>query len=79
MDKYNYDKVLLNAFVSGHKINEYNVEDLKNNNMFMLDAVKFSKSKRVYEMASDKVKNNIDFVVGVIKVFKTEEVFVKKL
>ena len=79
MNNYSYDKAILDAFVLGHEITEYNVEELKDNYKFMLDAVRFSKNKRIYDMASARVKNNIDFVVGAIKVFKNDELFVRKL
>ena len=52
-----------------------NVLELEDNYMFMLDVLKYSKDKKMYDFCSLNVKLNYEFVRGLISIFPTDYEF----
>lgn len=52
-----------------------NVLELEDNYMFMLDVLKYSKDKKMYDFCSLNVKLNYEFVKGLISIFPTDYEF----
>lgn len=74
-----YTNKLIFDYVNGNDIYGVNVEDLENNSNFMMDVIKYTKDKRMYELCSDNVKNNYEFVKFMIDTFKNDVDFVASL
>lgn len=74
-----YGKKLVFDYVNGNDIYGYNIDDLENNLDFMIDVIKFTKDKKMYELCSDSVKNDYVFVKFMIETFKDDISFVSSL
>lgn len=62
------DLKLVRDYIDGEDI-EYDIEELENNPIFMLNVLKASKDPNMYGLCSKNVKNNYDFVLGIIDYF----------
>ena len=60
-------------YITGADID--NVLELEDNYMFMLDVLKYSKDKKMYDFCSLNVKLNYEFVKGLISIFPTDYEF----
>lgn len=74
-----YGKKLVFDYVNGNDIYGYNIDDLENNPDFMMDVIRFTKDKKMYDLCSDNVKNNYVFVKFMIETFKDDAAFVSSL
>ena len=68
-----YNKGLVMNYITGADIE--NVLELEDNYMFMLDVLKYSKDKKMYDFCSLNVKLNYEFVRGLISIFPTDYEF----
>ncbi len=69
-------KRLVFDYINGNDIQTYTIEELENNPEFMLEVMKFSKDKKMYNLCSKNVKNNYQFIKEVIQLFKNEKDFI---
>ena len=74
-----YSNKLVFDYVNGNDIYGYNIDDLEDNLHFMIDVIRFTKDKNMYELCSDNVKNNYVFVKFMVKMFKEDVEFVTSL
>ena len=73
------DLKLVKDYIDGEDI-DYDVEELENNPIFMLNVLRLSRDPNMYSLCSDNVKNNYDFVLGVIDYFSDVDFdFVKEV
>lgn len=70
------DKDIIGLYLSRNSLDDYNQKKLDDDYEFMLEIADYTRDKRVYYQASEKVKNNIYFVIGIIKIFEKEEDFI---
>lgn len=74
-----YSNKLIFDYVNGNDIYGVSVDDLENNPDFMMDVIKYTKDKRMYDLCSDSVKTNYEFVKFMIGMFKKDVDFVSSL
>lgn len=74
-----YSKKLIFDYVNGNDIYGCSVDELEDNPEFMMDVIKYTKDKRMYDLCSDRVKNNHKFVKFMIETFKDDVDFVTSL
>lgn len=72
-----YDVRILWKYINGYYIE--NVDELENNYKFMMDVIRITKDKNLYNLCSDEVKNNFEFVKFIIDLFKKDIDFVCKV
>lgn len=70
-----YDLKTVYDYIWGNYIEEEYIEELENNPSFMLEVIKRTKDKKMYELCSDKVKSDYTFVREVVFLFKDDLVF----
>ena len=66
-----YNKKVVCDYIKGNDIT-YNIEDLENNPKFMLEVIKESQDKRMYNLCYDRVKGNYDLVKYLITNFSDD-------
>lgn len=71
-----YSKQLLESYINGDEVLGYDIEALENNPNFMMQAIKMSKDKNLYNLCSEAVKINYDFVCFIAHNFKEDGHFV---
>lgn len=71
-----YKKKTVFDYVMGNDIDGYDIDDLENDYRFMIEVIKFTKDKNIYNLCSDKVKDNYEFVRFLVDFFKDDSGFV---
>ena len=71
MNKYS-DK-LISDYILGNDID--NIDELENDSRFMLEAIKLSKDKNLYNLCSDEIKGNTNFVIELLNIFNENKDF----
>lgn len=71
-----YSKQLLESYINGEEVLGYDIETLENNPDFMMQAIKMSGDKNLYNLCSETVKINYDFVCFIAHNFKEDGRFV---
>lgn len=74
-----YSKQLIFDYINGNDIENFTIEELENDYIFMMEAIKYSKDKKLYNLCSLEVKNNYEFIKFMILTFKEDETFIIKL
>lgn len=77
--KYTYPRKLIFDYVSGNDINNFNIDDLENDYLFMIDVINYTRDKATYNWCSDVVKNNHEFVKFILTTFKDDINFIVKV
>lgn len=77
MIKYSIN--LINDYILGNDIQNYNLEDLENDYEFMKLVILYSKDKNMYNLCSEKLKNNYEFIKFIINVFKDDIPFIRSI
>lgn len=75
----NYNETMVNDYIIGNDILEYELEELENDALFMSDVLIKSNDIKLYDFASDEVKKDYTFVKNVIEAFKDNEDFIIKV
>lgn len=76
MVKYKKQHVL--DYISGNDL-DIDIEELENNKDFMLEVIKLTRDKRMYNYSSNTVKNNCEFIIELLKFFQDDLDFCYKL
>lgn len=74
-----YSKKVIFDYVTGNDIEEFNIDELEDDYEFMIEVIKFTNDKRMYDLCSDKVKNNYEFIKFMVETFKKDVDFVASL
>ena len=74
-----YPKKLILDYISGNDIDNYNIEELEDDYQFMMEVIKQTKDKRLYNLCSEKVQNNYIFVRFLIETFKKDISFITEV
>ena len=77
MEKYSDD--LVRAYVYGDDLENFDIDELENDAKFMIEVLKFTKDKKMYEFCSDLVKRNKELVSYIIDNFSDDIDFCKKV
>ena len=79
MKMIKYSINLINDYILGNDIQNYNLEDLENDYEFMKLVILYSKDKNMYNLCSEKLKNNYEFIKFIINVFKDDIPFIRSI
>lgn len=77
MEKYN--NKLISAYINGEDIEEYSIDDLENDKIFMMLVITRTNDKNFYDLCSDELKVNYEFVSFLIKKFENNISFICKV
>ena len=72
LKKYTYPKKLIFDYISGNDINNFNIDALEEDYLFMIDIINYTKDKATYNWCSDVVKNNHEFVKFILTTLKDD-------
>lgn len=73
---YLYNKLVYD-YINGEAID--NIDELENDYKFMMEVIRISKDKNIYNLCSDNVKLNYEFVKFIIDTFKHDKDFIDKV
>lgn len=74
--RMSFSKKLIVDYVNGNDIDNYDIDELENDYRFMIEVIKYTKDKSMYNLCSLEVKNNYEFVKFMIDFFKDDKRFV---
>ena len=74
--KKNYSSKLVFDYITGNEITGYNIDDLENDYEFMIQVMKHTKDKNMYNLCSKEVQTNYKFVKFMIETFKNDLKFI---
>lgn len=57
-----YSKELINKYIKGENIENYQIEELENNKDFMIQVIKETNDKNIYNLCTEKVKKDYEMV-----------------
>lgn len=57
-----YSKELINKYIKGENIENYQIEELENNKDFMIQVIKETNDKNIYNLSTEKVKKDYEMV-----------------
>lgn len=77
--KITFDKKMVLNYIYGNDINQYSLEELENDALFMSEVIRLSKDKTVYEYAVHALKCNYIFVLKTIRTFSKDTEFIKNV
>ena len=67
-----YSKKTILDYVSGADIDDFDIDELESNKDFMLDVIRYTKDKNIYNLCDDSVKYDVSFVEELFKIFKDD-------
>lgn len=74
-----YHLKLIYDYIGGNDTLGYSIDELENDPIFMLQVMRMTKDKRMYELCSDTVKHDYLFVRDVIHLFQDDLEFVESV
>lgn len=74
-----YSSKLVYKYINGEDIDEYTIDELENDVSFMIEVLKLSKDKKMYELCSYNVKKDFEFINFLIEYFKNDQDFIIKI
>ena len=69
-----YSKKLIWDYIKGEEID--NIDELENDYKFIMEVIKYTKDKKLYNICSDQIKLNYEFVLFLINLFKNDKKFI---
>ena len=74
MEKYNNELIM--NYINGNDIDDYDLNELENDKLFMTKVIDFSNDEKMYNFCSDKLKKNYEFIKYIILKFKNKIDFI---
>lgn len=74
--KNKYSEELIVDYIYGNDIEDYDIDDLENDYKFMMEVIKYTNDKNMYDLCSDEVKQEYEFVKFMIEMFKDDDNFI---
>lgn len=71
-----YNEELVNKYIYGLEIEDYNIEELENDIEFMEEVILKTRDKNFYKLCSKELKNDYKFIKFIIDLFKTDKEFI---
>jgi len=71
-----YSKKVIYDYVMGNDIDNFDIDELENDYDFMLEVIKLSNDKKMYNLCSEEIKHEFKFVRGLIEHFKSDIDFI---
>lgn len=72
-----YNTRLIWNYINGEEIK--NIDELESDYKFMLEVLRITNDKNMYNLCSEEMKNNHDFIKSVIEIFKKDKKFIKQI
>lgn len=72
-----YNTKLIWDYINGEEIN--NIDELESDYKFMLEVLKITNDKNMYNLCSEEIKNNYEFIKSVIEIFIQDKKFIKQI
>ena len=57
-----YNSKIIFDYIVGNDLDGYSIDELENDPNFMMDVIKITRDKRMYNLCSDDIKKNCTFV-----------------
>ena len=77
MEKYN--KQLIIDYISGNNIENYDLNELENDRLFMTKVIEYSNDEKMYNFCSDELKQDYEFIKYVILKFRNNIQFITEV
>lgn len=74
-----YNQNTVNKYLKGEDIVSFELEDLENDESFMLDVLKTSLDYKMFDFCSDELKQDHSFIISVLNLFCNEKAFINEL
>lgn len=74
-----YSKKLIYDYVKGNNIDNYDIDELESDYIFIKEVTDASNDKKMYNLCDDKLKSNFELMKFFIMKFKNDETFVKRV
>lgn len=74
MEKYNRN--IINDYINGNDIENYNIEELEDDKDFMMSVISLSGDEKFYNLCGDSVKKDYEFVKYLVLKFKNKIDFI---
>lgn len=74
MEKYN--KELIINYISGNDLDDYDINELENDKLFMKKVIDFTNDEKMYNFCSEGLKKDYDFIKYIILKFKNNIEFI---
>lgn len=71
-----YSRKLIFDYIVGNEIVGYDIDELENDYEFMIEVIKHSRDKKLYNLCSDEIKSNYNFVKFMVETFKSDFNFI---
>lgn len=78
-DKLSNKIHLIEQYINGDDIPDYDIDDLEDDYEFMIGVIKHTKDKNMYELCSEKVKSTYEFILFMIEEFKCDIDFLREI
>lgn len=72
-----YDRRVIWDYINGNYVE--NIDELENDYKFMMDVIRITKDKNMYNLCSDDVKNNYEFVKYMVYTFSDDKKFIHEI
>lgn len=71
-----YSKELINKYIKGEDINNYQIEELEDDKDFMIQVIKETNDKKIYNLCSEKVKKDYEMVKFMVLAYNNDLKFI---
>lgn len=71
-----YSKNLIMNYINGNDIDDYDINELENDKLFMTKVIEFSNDEKMYNFCSEKLKTDYEFIKYIILKFKNNVDFI---
>ena len=71
-----YSKELINKYIKGEDIENYQIEELENNKDFMIQVIKETNDKNIYNLCTEKVKKDYEMVKFMVLTYNDDLNFI---
>ena len=72
-----YNTKLVWDYINGEEVP--NIDDLESDYKFMIEVLRVTIDKKMYNLCSDEMKNNYEFIKSVIEIFIDDKKFIKEI
>ena len=77
MKKYNNQLIM--DYINGNDIEDYDLDELENDKLFMTKVIDFSNDEKMYNFCSEKLKKDYEFIKYIILKFRNNIEFITEV
>lgn len=74
-----FSKSDIDNYIAGNDIEDFDIDELENDREFMLEVIRKTKDKNIYNLCSDELKYDYEFVIQIIQLFKDDIKFISSV